>query len=302
MSIPIEVIVNAGSGSVAGAETKRVLEELFAKNGVAAVVHVAHDALELIGFSRRASRSVTETLVAAGGDGTIGAVAGEVFKTGKVLGVIPLGTLNNFSKDLGIPQNLEDAVRVIAENHIRKIDAAEVNGRIFINNSSIGLYPQLVRRREKRQRLGYGKWRAAFWAALRVLNISPFFAARLETGDERRIVRTPFVFVGNNAYEMELFRVGRRARLDDGRLSVYFLHRSSRRGLLALALRALFGRLRQTKDFEEMETAEITIETRKDRLLVAFDGEVEKLDTPLVYKIHPQSLRVIAPRPGETEN
>jgi diacylglycerol kinase family enzyme len=94
---------------------------------------------------------------------------------------------------------------------------------------------------------------------------------------------------------MDFFNIGRRARLDDGKLSVYFLHKSGRRGLFMLALRTLFGRLRQTKDFEEINTGEITIETRKKNLPVAFDGEVEFLQTPLCYKIHPQALRVIVP-------
>ncbi len=195
-----------------------------------------------------------------------------------------------------IPQEIEEAVRIIAENHVKTIDVGEVNGRIFVNNSSIGLYPHIVKRREAQQRLGYGKWRSAFWAALKMLKRSPFFAVRLETEKGTRIVKTPFVFVGNNEYEMDFFNIGRRAKMDDGKLSVYFLHRSGRKGLFLLILRTLFGRLRQTKDFEEIVAEEITIETRKNRVLVACDGEVENLETPLRYKIHKQVLRVIVPK------
>jgi diacylglycerol kinase family enzyme len=291
----IEVIINAGSGSVEAEETKRRLADLFGENGVAAKIHLAANGFEIIELAERIAKSDTGIIVAAGGDGTISAVAGEVIKAGKTLGVLPLGTLNNFSKDLQIPQEITEAVRVIAAGHVKIIDAGEVNGRIFINNSSIGLYPHIVRHREKQQRLGHGKWRSAFWAAFTILRRSPFFAVRLETEKGRRVVKTPFVFVGNNEYEMDFFNIGRRARLDDGKLSVYFLHRSGRKGLFLLALRTLFGRLRQTKDFEEINTENITIETRKKRILVAFDGEVEKLETPLRYKIHPKALRVIVP-------
>jgi diacylglycerol kinase family enzyme len=291
----IEVIINAGSGSVEAEETKRRLADLFGENGVAAKIHLAANGFEIIELAERIAKSDTGIIVAAGGDGTISAVAGEVIKAGKTLGVLPLGTLNNFSKDLQIPQEITEAVRVIAAGHVKIIDAGEVNGRIFINNSSIGLYPHIVRHREKQQRLGHGKWRSAFWAAFTILRRSPFFAVRLETEKGRRVVKTPFVFVGNNEYEMDFFNIGRRARLDDGKLSVYFLHRSGRKGLFLLALRTLFGRLRQTKDFEEINTESITIETRKKRILVAFDGEVEKLETPLRYKIHPKALRVIVP-------
>lgn len=102
--------------------------------------------------------------MAGGGDGTISTVAIEVSAAGKTLGILPLGTLNNFSKDLGIPQDLNDAVRTIAKGEVHEIDLAECNGRIFINNSSIGLYPKMVVRREQQQqKLGRGKWAAAFW-------------------------------------------------------------------------------------------------------------------------------------------
>jgi YegS/Rv2252/BmrU family lipid kinase len=296
MPLQIEVIINAASGSVAPEEIKRHLTELFEENRVEANIHLAKNGEEIDRLAKKAAGGNAETIVAGGGDGTIGTVAAEAIRTGKTLGILPLGTLNNFSKDLQIPQNVEEAVRVIAENQTRTIDVGEVNGRFFINNSSIGLYPKLVRRRERRQRLGWGKWRSALWAALKILKRSPFFAVRLETEEGTRIVKTPFVFVGNNEYEMDFFNIGRRARLDGGKLSVYFLHRSGRRGLFLLFLRTIFGRLRQTKDFEEITTNEITIETRKPRVLVAFDGEVEKLETPLRYKIHPKALRVIAPK------
>ncbi len=299
MSSLIEVIINAGSGSVEQGETKRRLVELFEENGVETIIHLAKNGDEIVYFAENAVKGNAEIIVAGGGDGTISAVAQEAIKSKKTLGILPLGTLNNFSKDLQIPQDLGEAVRIIAENHTRAIDVGEVNGHIFVNNSSIGLYPSIVRSREKQQRLGYGKWRAALWATLKILMRSPFFAVRLETENRKRIVKTPFVFVGNNEYEMNFFNIGRRFKLDDGKLSVYFLHRSGRRGLFLLALRTLFGRLRQTKDFAEINTQEITIETRKKRMLVAFDGEVKLLQTPLNYKIHPKVLRVIVPRESE---
>ena len=295
MSSPIEVIINAGSGSVEGEETARRLAELFAENGVEANILMARSGDEIVGFAEKAAVGDAEIIVAGGGDGTISAVAARVIKARKTLGILPLGTLNNFSKDLRISQDLAEAARVIAEGKTKQIDVGEVNGRIFVNNSSIGLYPSLVLRRERQQRLGRGKWSAAFWAALKILKRSPFFAVKLETESGERIVKTPFVFIGNNEYEMDFFNIGRRACLDDGKLSVYFLHKSGRRGLFMLALRTLFGRLRQTKDFEEINTGKITIETRKKHLPVAFDGEVEFLKTPLCYKIHPQILRVIVP-------
>ena len=295
MPTPIKVIVNAGSGSVECEAIEKRLTELFEENGAAATIHLAKSGAEIIELAKKAVESAVEIIVAGGGDGTVSAVASEIFKTDKTLGVLPLGTLNNFSKDLGISQDLAEAVKIIAGNHTKEVDVGEVNGRIFINNSSIGLYPNIVKRREKQQRLGYGKWRSAFWAALKILKRSAFFAVKLKNETEERIVKTPFVFVGNGDYEMDFFNIGRRAVLDDGKLSVYFLHRSGRRGLFLLVVRTIFGRLKQTHDFEEIKVEEITFETRKKKILVAFDGEVETLDTPLYYKVHPKALRVIVP-------
>jgi len=296
MPSPIEVIVNAGSGSVEREETGRHLIELFRENGVEARVSMAKNGEEIINLAERAAGGDAEIIVAGGGDGTISAVAACVIKAKKTLGILPLGTLNNFSKDLQIPQDLAEAVRVIAGGRAIKIDVGEVNGRIFVNNSSIGLYPRLVRKRVRQQRLGRGKWWAAFWAALRILRRSPFLKVELKVGSEKKRLRTPFVFIGNNEYEMDFFNIGRRNRLDDGKLSVYFLHRSGRTGLFLLFLRTILGRLKQAEDFEEINTEEVTIETRKKLTPVAFDGEVSVLQMPLTYKIHPKALRVIVPR------
>src|SRR5687768_12901268 len=162
--IIIEVIINTGSGSVLEGETERSLRQWLVAHGVQANLHLAKTGAEIEQLAIEAANGDCEIIVAGGGDGTISSVAAVVFEAGKTLGVLPLGTLNNFSKDLGIPQEIDEAVRTVAEGHTRTIDLAEVNGRIFINNSSIGLYPRMVRKRVKQQRLGRGKWLSALWA------------------------------------------------------------------------------------------------------------------------------------------
>src|SRR3954453_22150666 len=107
-----------------------------------------------------------------------------------------MGTLNHFSKDLGIPTAIEDAVKTISSFQIKEVDAGEVNGKLFLNNSSIGLYPGIVHQREKGQKLGYGKWRAFIRASLRVVKRYPLVRVSLKAGDQQLTLRTPFVFVG----------------------------------------------------------------------------------------------------------
>lgn len=295
MAQPIEVIINAASGSVLGDETAHSLRDRFIAYGLPAKIHFAQEGRDIEALAKEAVEKA-DLIVAGGGDGTISTVAIEVARAGKTLGVLPLGTLNNFSKDLGIPQSLSAAVATIADGEVKTIDLAEVNGRTFINNSSIGLYPQIVLRRVEQQRLGRGKWHAAFWAALQMFRISPFLKVRIEVDGKTFLRKTPFVFVGNNEYEMDFYNIGRRVALDEGELSVYFLHHSGRWGVVLLLFHTLFSGLRQWKDFEEVSTREITIQTRKKKLHVAFDGEVQTMQTPLVYRTRPGALKVIVPR------
>ncbi len=295
MARPIEVIINSGSGSVLGEETAQSLRERFIAHGVKANVHLAESGPDIESLAKHAVEEA-DVVIAGGGDGTISTVAVEVARAGKTLGVLPLGTLNNFSKDLGIPQELSGAVETIATGDVKLIDLAEVNGRIFINNSSIGLYPQIVLRRVEHQRLGSGKWNAAFWAAIQMFRLSPFLKVRIELDGKSFLRKTPFVFVGNNEYEMDLYNIGRRVALDEGELSVYFLHRGGRWGVAMLLIHTLFGRLRQWKDFEEVSTDTITIQTRRKKLHVAFDGEVRTMQTPLIYRTLPKALKGIVPK------
>ena len=298
MAPAVEVIVNAGSGSVLGGETRRSLSDRFLERGIRARVHLAETGAEAELLAAEAADGDADVIVAAGGDGTISSVAKEVYRAGKILGIIPLGTLNNLSKDLGIPQAVGDAVDTINAGHVAEIDLAEVNGRIFLNNSSIGLYPRMVKHRVDQQRLGYGKWRAAFWAWLRIFRISPFLDVQIIVDDKEFRRKLPFVFVGNNEYEMELYNIGRRPRLDEGKLSIYFIHSGGRWGVTMLLFHTLTNRLRQWRDFEEVSSEEVTIGSRKKRLLVAFDGEIAVMETPLRYRSLPRALKVIVPNAG----
>ncbi len=295
MAQPVEVIINAGSGSVVQEETPHRLRERFLELGVTSTIHLAKSGDDVVSLAKSAVER-SDIIVAGGGDGTISTVAIEVAKVGKTLGILPLGTLNNFSKDLGISQDLSSAVDTIATGDVRVIDLGEVNGRTFINNSSIGLYPRIVLRRQEQQRLGRGKWSAAFWAALQMFRLSPFLKVRIEIDGKSFLRKTPFVFVGNNEYEMDLYNIGRRVSLNEGELSVYFLHRGGRWGVTLLLFHTLFGGLRQWEDFEEVSTAAVTIQTRKRKLHVAVDGEVITMTTPLNYRTLPKALKVIVPK------
>jgi diacylglycerol kinase family enzyme len=293
--VKIEVIVNASSGTGANGALKERLDELFARAGVVANVALAQSGHQISELAKRAALGDADVIVAGGGDGTINSVASQLLNTTKTLGVLPMGTMNHFAKDLHIPLELDAAVETIIKGQVTNVDLGEVNGHVFVNNSSLGLYPNIVREREKQQRLGWGKWPAYVWAAIAVLRRYPFLSIRLDADGKEFASRTPFVFIGNNEYEMETLNIGGRTCLDAGELSLYVTNRTGRLGLVRLAWRALFGGLRQEKDFLAMCTKEIWIETRHKRLRVALDGEVTVMQPPLHYRVLPGRLRVLAP-------
>ena len=117
-------------------------------------------------------------VVAGGGDGTVNAVAGKLAGTDTALGVLPMGTLNHFAKDVGIPLNLHAAVRTLFTGQITKVDVGEVNDRVFVNNSGVGFYPHFVRQREEQEKHGHLK-RVAFILALRAL-VRRYFRLRMK--------------------------------------------------------------------------------------------------------------------------
>lgn len=297
------VILNAAAGTGACKAALNRLEAIIGERGLDACFSLARSGEELVALAERAARDAgTRLVVAGGGDGTINAVASQLIGTDKALGVLPFGTLNHFAKDLGIPLDPDDAARLLAEGRTTRVDVGEVNGRYFLNNSSLGLYPTLVRERERLQeRGGYGKWSAFLRAAFAVLRRYPFVSVRLEADGQRLIRRTPFVFVGNNRYELEAFNVGGRARLDRGELCLHTTRDTGRLGLARLALRALFGRLGRDKDFDSLCAREVWVETRRARLRVATDGEVTVMRSPLRYRVLPGALCVVVPRESDEQ-
>jgi diacylglycerol kinase family enzyme len=300
--VRIAVIINAHAGSVkarGGHDLRAQLHALIDAAGLEAEI----DAPEGKGIAEagkraaeRAKAGEIDAVVAGGGDGTIRCVAEALAGTGIPFGVLPLGTLNHFAKALGLPLELEDAVAAIAAGVTRKVDVAEVNGRLFLNNSSVGIYPFLVQDRERRQsEHGLTKWIAAFFASFRMLWRFPIRRLSLTVEGETRSHRTPLLFVGNNEYLLELPGLGERERLEAGELWLCVSKAQSRAALFALALRTIFGAGNAVRDLETIRTKSAEIRTRSSRLPVAYDGEVEIMNPPLHYLARPGALIVLTP-------
>jgi YegS/Rv2252/BmrU family lipid kinase len=293
----IIVLLNRGGGTVAAnAEIPDKAAAALKKAGVEAEIELIDG-----GDCEVRSRAVAERgdalLVVGGGDGTVSAAASALVGTDTRLGVLPLGTLNHFARDLKIPTDLDEAAKLIASGQDRAVDVAEMNGRIFINNSAIGLYPQMVVDRDLQQRrLGRSKRLAMIVASVRALARFNHDRLTLTVNEEATArVDTPLLFVGNNDYRVDIGGPGQRDSLDDGELCVLVMRKKTRSGLIAASVRALFNRSRQD-DMVRLDGVErLRVSSRRSQLAVSLDGEVVSSAPPLDYRIRKGALRVIAP-------
>jgi YegS/Rv2252/BmrU family lipid kinase len=289
------VVLNPTSGPPYRHHDAKGVEQLFAARGMRARICEFTGIESIAPIVQQAADDGWQTVVAAGGDGTVSAVASVLARTDIAMGVLPLGTLNHFARDIGLPLDVEIAADVIAAGKTERMDVGEVNGRTFVNNSSIGIYPNIVVVRERERRRGHGKWLAFVRAIHATLRTSPFWTVRVEAQGRRIQRKTPFIFVGNNEYEIQGLQIGRRAAINGGRLYVYVAAPVSRAGLVWMALSALFGRLDTHRSLEMFGVEEAWIDTRHKHVRVSTDGEVSHMRSPLHYRLLKGTLNVIVP-------
>lgn len=272
-------------------------------NGLAATITAveAKQISEMVGravASRKSGEPAAfDNIVVGGGDGSISAAASVLAGGNLPLGILPLGTFNHFARDLGIPLDPEAAVALIARRHVRAVDVGEVNGKVFLNNSSLGIYPHLVAERDRVRRHGLAKWGAIVLAFCRVLWRLPRPRLRVRMPGWEIERRTPCLFIGNNFYQVDTFAVARRPRLEGGELCLYIVNRQSRLALLLLAVKIVLGRLEPARDLILARAEAVEISAGRHRLRVALDGESLTLRPPLRYRVRPRALRVIVPEP-----
>jgi diacylglycerol kinase family enzyme len=276
-------------------EAQAHIARISAELGVPAQVIVTRKGDNISQLAGRALGEGRRPVVAGGGDGTVNAVAGMLAGTNVALGVLPMGTLNHFAKDVGVPRDLEAAVRHVFTGEVGSVDVGDVNGRVFVNNSGLGFYPHFVRIREDQERHGRVK-RAAFVLALRSM-LRRYLRLRLKVHMDRAEALehvTPFLFVGNNRYQTAGLEIGTRSRLDSGLLWVCTAPRAAHTNVARIAVRTLLGRDTEG-ELNILEVKEISIEPGTPRINVSVDGEVTIMNAPLNYRIRPLALRVVAP-------
>ncbi len=235
--------------------------------------------------------------VAAGGDGTVGALVNSFPTEDKPIAIIPCGTFNHFATDAGIPLKLSDAVHAVFSGTQVKVDAAALNGRRFINNSSIGLYPHSVEVRENlEKKYGHNRWLFLFLAFLRIFTRFPLYKITLRINGREEHHAVSSLFVGNNKYEVDLLKFGSRESLRDGKLSLYFSKCRHRRRFIKSAFFLVLGKLEKTEHLEFTLAEKIDLNTTQKRVKASTDGEVIKLNPPLSYESLPGAVKIVLPQ------
>ena len=295
----IRVIVNRSGGTLKGSEDEEArIVAAFEAAGVDADVWMTESSDIFAAMKDGATAPGLDALVAGGGDGTLSCAAGHLADTGRPFGILPLGTLNHLARDAGIPAGLEEAAKVIAAGHVREIDVAELNGRVFVNNSAVGLYPDMVQLREfEQEKRGRSKRMAMLRASITSLRHFRRHRLWISAPGLEAPIRTPLLFVGNNRYQVNLLGLGKRERLDEGELCLYAIRAKSRLHLFWAGIRGIFGKLDQQRDFITAYVSEAEISTNRPVLTLSADGETVRMETPLRYRIRPKALRLIVPAP-----
>lgn len=242
-----------------------------------------------------ANRSDLDAVVVGGGDGTVLTAVVAGLGRDKPLGILPLGTLNLFARDLGLPADPVEAARRLAAARSTEIDLAEVNGLPFAIWASLGMHPWVVRRRDHFQRDGMRKWRAMILAALRGFRRYPMVEVTLDLPDGPKAVTTPMLFITNNPWRDEMPPLSRES-LDSGTLVIHVAACSGRLSLLWLMAETVLGHWRGSRRIQTFVATEVRVTSRKHRMMVSLDGEVTVMASPLVFKARPRALHVLMPR------
>lgn len=290
------VILNPGSGKKKDHGVRERIEAALARHPARFALRVVRKGQSIADAAEAAAGDGYGTLVAAGGDGTISAVAAVAHRHGLVLGVLPMGTFNYFARGMDLPEEIEDAVDLVATGTARDVPVAEVNGRMFLNNASIGLYPAILQQREGTYRR-WGRSRlAAHWSVIvTFMRFHRPLSMRVTVDGEEIRARTPLAFVARSAYQLEHFGLDGADEVRAGRFAVFLAPDGPRWQLLLFAIRLMWRSMEQGRDFDFFAGAAVDIETRVRRRLVARDGERERMRSPFAFRICEQPLRVIAP-------
>ena len=290
------IVMNAGSGKRDVAQTPEQVRSALKNCGIEFDMRVVKSGAEIASTAQQALEDGCRTIVAAGGDGTISAVASVLQGSDATMGILPLGTFNYFARSLDIPVDIPAAVRLLAEGVSRPVRIASINDRIFLNNASLGAYPAILKTREDI----YRKWgrsrMAAYWSVLVALaTLRKPLHFIIETEDKVLERRTPLIFAVNNAFQLEQVGLEGRDEIAAGRLALFIAPDTDRWGMLGNAVLLALGLAQRNQTFDMIGAKSVRIRDGERSYDVACDGERSKMPAPYDLQVYEEKLSVIVP-------
>lgn len=308
---PFFIVFNTGSGHDDAAATRSTIETSLTDAGREHHLMLVEDPSELPAISAKAvaeAQAQHGVVVAAGGDGTINAVAQAALGSGCPFGVLPQGTFNYFSRTHGIPSDTAEAVQVLLNSRAHPVPVGLVNDRVFLVNASLGIYPKLLEDREAYKQ-SYGRSRpvALLAAIMTLLREHRPLRIHVEHEDQAYDLRTQMIFVSNNRLQLERIGLPEAKAVEQGRLVGTVLKPVTTIALLQLMLNGALGQLADAEHIVSFAFRQITVHfgsallRRRKRIKVAMDGEVALLKPPLCFRLAPEELLLLKPEiaPGE---
>jgi diacylglycerol kinase family enzyme len=311
-SAPLFIVLNACSGRDDVVATRTIIETLLTEAGRDYQIMLVEDASRLLDISAETvarAQAQDGVVVAAGGDGTINAVAQAVLGSGCPFGVLPQGTFNYFSRTHGIPADTAEALQILLSSRAHPVRIGLVNDRVFLVNASLGLYPKLLEEREAFKEC-YGRSRPVAWLAgiMTLLHEHRPMRIHVEHGDQTYELRTLMLFVSNNRLQLERIGLPEANALEQGQLVATVLKPVTTLTLLRLMLRGALGQLADADHIASFAFRQITVTLspallyRRHRIKVAMDGEVTILRPPLRFRLAPEQLLLLKPEVAPGEN
>lgn len=247
-------------------------------------------------FARHQQADSRGVVVAAGGDGTLNAVAKKLIHTDIPMGIIPLGTFNYVARALNIPIDVAQAAEVIATGKIQAVHVAGINDQIYLNNASLGLYPLFIKKRELyNQRLGRFPLNAYTSGLDVLLRESKSLKLAVTVDGQKYPVATPLIFFGNNQLQLSDMKLRIAECAANGKLAGVVVAKSDRLSLLKMLWKLIQGKIDQASDVYSFCAEHIQVDCKKPKLTVAVDGELMEMQTPLKFSVKKSALKVMVP-------
>ncbi len=300
---PISILLNASSGRENAQATYALIGQVLAASGRRYRVEMVERGEDIPRTAQRLASQATAqggVIVAAGGDGTINAVAQAAHDAGCPMGVLPQGTFNYFSRTHGIPQETQAALEALLASHADPVQVGLINQRVFLVNASLGLYPELLEEREVyKQRFGRSRAVALLAAGATLLREHRQLQLRIERGGVVRTVRTATLFVGNNRLQLQQVGLPEARGIEHGRVAGVMLKPTNSWGLVRLMWRGAMGNLAAADEVESFQFQHMTVQPWLPyglrRVKVATDGEVCFMRTPIEFRVSPRPLYLLKP-------